>query len=66
MIQVKTLTENDPTAYELDALKRTMVEIKLKLSKSNKKSFENCVKIHIQQIQSSLDTFNTLSSSNRK
>ncbi|CAI6360617.1 unnamed protein product [Macrosiphum euphorbiae] len=66
MLQVKTLTENEPTAYELDALKRTMVEIKLKLSQSNQKSFENCVEIHMQQIQSSLDTFHTLSSSNRK
>lgn len=66
MLQVKTLTENEPTAYELDALKRTMVEIKLKLSHSNQKSFENCVEIHMQQIQSSLDTFHTLSSSNRK
>lgn len=66
MLQVKTLTENEPTAYELDALKRTMVEIKLKLSQSNQKSFENCVEIHMQQIQSSLDTYHTLSSSNRK
>ncbi|XP_050425018.1 protein lin-9 homolog [Adelges cooleyi] len=66
MLQVKTLTENEPTAYELDALKRTMVEIKLKLSQSNQKSFENCVEIHMQQIQSSLDTYHTLSSSSRK
>lgn len=66
MLQVKTLTESEPTAYELDALKRTMVEIKLKLSQSNQKSFENCVEIHMQQIQSSLDTFHTLSSSTRK
>lgn len=66
MLQVKTLTDNEPTAYELDALKRTMVEIKLKLSQSNQKSFENCVEIHMQQIQSSLDTYHTLSSSNRK
>lgn len=66
MLQVKTLTENEPTAYELDALKRTMVEIKLKLSQSNQKSFENYVEIHMQQIQSSLDTYHTLSSSSRK
>jgi len=66
MLQVKTLAENEPSAYELDALKRTMVEIKLKLSQSNQKSFENCVEIHMQQIQSSLDTYHTLSSSSRK
>lgn len=66
MLQVKTLTETEPTAYELDALKRTMVEIKLKLSQSNQKSFENCVEIHMQQIQSSLDTYHTLSSSSKK
>lgn len=66
MLQVKTLSENEPTAYELDSLKRTMVEIKLKLSQSNQKSFENCVEIHMQQIQSSLDTYHTLSSSSRK
>ncbi|XP_050538451.1 protein lin-9 homolog [Daktulosphaira vitifoliae] len=66
MLQVKTLTENEPTAYELDALKRTMVEIKLKLSQSNQKSFENCVEIHMQQIQSSLDTYHTLSSATKK
>lgn len=54
MLQIKTLAEYDRKPYEVDALKKTMVQIKLDLSPSNQKVFESCIEIHMQHIQDGL------------
>ncbi|XP_065225474.1 protein lin-9 homolog [Planococcus citri] len=57
MLQIKSLAENDRKPYEVDVLKKTMIQIKLKLSPSNQKVFESCVEVHMQHIQNGLSGY---------
>ncbi|KAK7576199.1 hypothetical protein V9T40_012485 [Parthenolecanium corni] len=60
MLQIKTLAEYDRKPYEVDVLKKTMVQIKLDLSPSNQKVFESCIEIHMQHIQDGLTGYRGL------
>lgn len=60
MLQIKTLAEYDRKPYEVDVLKKTMVQIKLDLSPSNQKVFESCIEIHMQHIQDGLTGYQGL------
>lgn len=64
MLQIKTLAEYDRKPYEVDVLKKTMVQIKLDLSPSNQKVFESCIEIHMQHIQDGLTGYRGLVPSN--
>ncbi|XP_065212568.1 protein lin-9 homolog [Planococcus citri] len=57
MLQIKSLAEHDCKPYEVDVLKKTMIQIKLKLSQSNQKVFESCVEVHMQHIQNGLSGY---------
>lgn len=57
MLQIKSLAEHDRKPYEVDVLKKTMIQIKLKLSPSNQKVFESCVEVHMQHIQNGLSGY---------
>lgn len=57
MLQIKSLAEHDRKPYEVDVLRKTMVQIKLKLSPSNQKIFESCIEIHMQHIQDGLSGY---------
>lgn len=63
MLQIKSLAEYDRKPYEVEVLKKTMVQIKLKLSPNNQKVFESCIEIHMQHIQDGLTGFRGLISS---
>ncbi len=57
MVQIKTLAEYDRKPYEVDVLKKTMTQTKLKLSPNNQKVFESCIEIHMQHIQDGLTSY---------
>ncbi|XKL60421.1 hypothetical protein PGB90_007478 [Kerria lacca] len=63
MLQIKSLAEYDRKPYEVDVLKKTMVQIKLKLSPNNQKVFESCIEIHMQHIQEGLTGYRGIVSS---
>ncbi|RZF33089.1 hypothetical protein LSTR_LSTR009818 [Laodelphax striatellus] len=54
MLQVKSLSESERCAYEVEVLTRSMDEIRDKLSATNQLVFENCVGVHMRHIQSGL------------
>lgn len=54
MLQVKSLSESERCAYEVEVLTRSMDEIRDKLSAANQLVFENCVGVHMRHIQSGL------------
>lgn len=51
MLQVKSLSDSDQNAYELQVLQGTMEQIKRKLSPENQIVFQNHVEVHMQHIQ---------------
>lgn len=51
MLQVKSLSDSDQNAYELQVLQGTMEQIKRKLSSDNQLAFQNHVEVHMQHIQ---------------
>lgn len=48
---MQCLSDSDRNAYELKVLQGTMEQIRSKLTQQNKQVFQNCVEIHMQQIQ---------------
>ncbi|XP_075212544.1 protein lin-9 homolog isoform X2 [Lycorma delicatula] len=54
MLQVKSLSESDRNAYEVEVLSTSMKEIRDKLSPANQRVFENCVEVHMRHIQAGL------------
>ncbi|XP_039278585.1 protein lin-9 homolog [Nilaparvata lugens] len=54
MLQVKSLSESERCAYEVEVLTRSMDEIRGKLSAANRMVFENCVGVHMRHIQAGL------------
>lgn len=51
MLQVKSLSDSDQNAYELQVLQGTMEQIKRKLSPDNQIVFRNAVEVHMKLIQ---------------
>lgn len=51
MLQVKSLSDSDQNAYELQVLQGTMEQIKRKLSSENQLIFQNQIEVHMQHIQ---------------
>ncbi|KAK7791405.1 hypothetical protein R5R35_010529 [Gryllus longicercus] len=54
MLQVKSLSEADRSAYEVKVLQSSMEEIRSQLSPKNQYNFQNSVEIHMQHIQMGL------------
>ncbi|KAK9509522.1 hypothetical protein O3M35_006823 [Rhynocoris fuscipes] len=51
VIQIKSLSENDRSSFEVEVLTRSMETIKKKLSPKNKNMFENNIEVHMKEIQ---------------
>ncbi|XP_073999867.1 myb-interacting protein 130 isoform X2 [Rhodnius prolixus] len=54
VIQIKSLSENDRSSFEVEVLTRSMETIKKKLSLNNKKMFETNIEGHMKDIQRGL------------
>ncbi|KAF5282033.1 hypothetical protein FQA39_LY00557 [Lamprigera yunnana] len=54
MLQVKSLSDSDQNAYELQVLQGTMEVVKRKLTASNQQAFQNHVEVHMKHIQKGL------------
>lgn len=54
MLQVKSLSEADRSAYEVKVLQTSMEQIRSQLSPRNQYNFQNSVEIHMQHIQMGL------------
>ncbi|KAB0799433.1 hypothetical protein PPYR_07313 [Photinus pyralis] len=54
MLQVKSLSDSDQNAYELQVLQGTMEVVKRKLTVSNQLAFQNHVEVHMKHIQKGL------------
>ncbi|KAF2901531.1 hypothetical protein ILUMI_04652 [Ignelater luminosus] len=54
MLQVKSLSDSDQNAYELQVLQGTMEIVKRKLSIPNQLAFQNNVEVHMKHIQMGL------------
>lgn len=59
MLQVKSLSDSDQNAYELQVLQGTMEQIKRKLSAPNQMLFQDKIEIHMKYIQLSLSKAST-------
>lgn len=66
MLQVKSLSDSDQNAYELQVLQGTMEQIKRKLSVENQVVFQNQVEVHMQHIQLGLGQNKILKPSSSK
>lgn len=66
MLQVKSLSDSDQNAYELQVLQGTMEQIKRKLSPDNRNVFQNHVEVHMQHIQLGLGQNKILMASTSK
>ncbi|ENN79342.1 hypothetical protein HUJ04_009496 [Dendroctonus ponderosae] len=58
MLQIKNLADNDHSPYELQVLEGTVQNIKKKLSPANQQVFQNCVEVHMKQIEMGLTNIN--------
>lgn len=58
MLQIKSLSDSDQNAYELQVLQGTMEQIKQKLSFSNQLLFQNKIEVHMKYIQQNLSKAN--------
>lgn len=59
LFQVKSLSDSDQNAYELQVLQGTMEIIKRKLTPPNQSSFESHVEVHMKHIQMGLGQAST-------
>lgn len=59
MLQVKSLSDSDQNAYELQVLQGTMQQIKEKLQPANQLVFQDKVEVHMKHIQAGLGQANS-------
>lgn len=57
-MQVKSLSDSDQNAYELQVLQGTMEHIKRKLSPGNQQVFQTNVEVHMKHIEVGLQEMN--------
>ena len=60
MLQVKSLSDSDQNAYELQVLEGTMEQIKRKLTPANRIVFQSSVEVHMKHIQVGLGQANMI------
>lgn len=58
LLQVKSLSDTEQNAYELQVLQGTMEQIKRKLSPSNQQVFQTNVEVHMKHIEVGLTQSN--------